>query len=218
MDLQQIATLLESPDPQERMRGITNLREHPPVDAVPLLKQKMFDREFTIRSFVAAVLGYKQNEEGYEALRAILANETDSNVIAEAANSLAKYGDRALPILEDIFEQHPHWLVRQSIFAALEDFDCPHLLLKLCRSGYNGDDRVVKHAAVSLLQQLSDSPYGEDALDILLQAASDEDGFVRARAARTLRSFDDPKAEAALSKLRVDTDSRVARAILEGLV
>lgn len=218
MDLQQIATLLESPDPQERMRGITNLREHPPVDAVPLLKQKMFDREFTIRSFVAAGLGHKQTEEGYEALRTIVANETDSNVIAEAANSLAKYGDRALPILEDIFEQHPHWLVRQSIFAALEDFDCPHLLLKLCRSGYNGDDCVVKHAAVSLLQQLSDSPYGEDALDILLQAASDEDGFVRARAARTLRSFDDPKAEAALSTLRADTDSRVVRAILEGLV
>ncbi|MEM9360920.1 MAG: HEAT repeat domain-containing protein [Pseudomonadota bacterium] len=200
------------------MKGIVELRSHPPVDAVPLLKQNMFDKEFMIRSFVATGLGHKQTEEGYEALKTIVANETDSNVIAEASNSLAKYGDRALPILEDIFEQHPHWLVRQSIFAALEDFDCPHLLLRLCRTGYSGDDRVVKHSAVSLLQQLSDSPYSEEALDILLQAASDEDGFVRARAARTLRSFDDQKAEAALSKLRTDTDSRVARAILEGLV
>ena len=218
MHLQKIATLLESSDPQQRMKGITELRNHPPADAVPLLKQSMFDTEFLIRSFVAMGLGYKQTEEGYEALLNIVARETDSNVIAEAANSLAKYGDRALPLLKDIFLQHPHWLVRQSIFAALEDFDCPDLLLELCRAGYNGDDRVVKHVAVSLLQKLSAPPYGADALDILLEAANDEDGFVRAQAARTLRSFDDPKAEAALSKLRADTDSRVVRAILEGLV
>ena len=218
MYLQQIADLLESSNPQQRMKGLTELRHHSPGDAVPLLKQSMFDTEFIIRSFVAIGLGNKRTEEGYEALLNIVERETDSNVIAEAANSLAKYGDRALPLLERIFEQHPHWLVRQSILAALEDFDCPDLLLRLCRSGYQDNDRVVKHVSVAFLQKLSDSPYRAEALSILLEAATDEDGFVRAQAARTLRYFDSPKAEAALEKLRSDSDTRVVRAILDGML
>ncbi|WP_017325179.1 HEAT repeat domain-containing protein [Synechococcus sp. PCC 7336] len=218
MYLHQIATLLESSDPQQRMKGITELRHHPPADAVPLLKQRMFDKEFLIRSFVAMGLGYKQTEDGFAALLDIVARETDSNVIAEAANSLAKYGDRALPHLEEIFEQHPHWLVRQSIFAALEEFTCPAVLLKLCRAGYEGDDLVVKQVALTCLQNLYDTPYRAEALAILLQAANAEDGDVRAQSARILRYFDDPAAKAALEKLRKDLDFRVIGATLEGLV
>ena len=218
MYLQQISTLLDSTDPQQRMKGITELRHHPPEDAVPLLLQRIDDPEFLIRSFVAMGLGYKQTEQGYEALLEILAHETDSNVIAEAANALAKFGDRALPNLKITFNQHPHWLVRQSIFAALEEFDCPDILIGLCRNGYQDPDPVVKQIALQSLQPLANTPHQPAALDLLLQAATSPDGETRAQAARTLRHFNDPAAKDALNSLRKDPDHRVIAATLEGLV
>ncbi|MEO0803490.1 MAG: HEAT repeat domain-containing protein [Cyanobacteria bacterium J06642_2] len=218
MFLQQITTLLNSSDPQNRMRGITELRGHSAEDAVPLLKLRMFDSEFLIRSFVAMGLGHKKTEEGYEALLDIIARETDMNVIAEAANSLAMYGDRALPHLEAVFKQHPHWLVRQSIFAALEDFDCPALLLELCQIGYEGEDPVVRQISVAVLQKLAGTPWQEDAIALLLKAADAEDGLVRAEVAQALRYFSGSQAEAALNKLRGDADYRVIGATLEGLL
>ena len=218
MQLNEIGTLLGSPNPQERMKGIVELRHHAPADAVPLLKQRMFDKEFTIRSFVAMGLGYKQTEEGFAALLDIIAGEKDPNVIAEAANSLSKYGDRSLPHLETIFEQHPHWLVRQSIFAAIADFDCPALLLKLCRIGYRDEDLTVRDAALSGLPRLKATPLQTDALVILLHATGSDSWFLRAQAARVLSNFDDSSARAALEMLRKDPDHRVVGAALEGLL
>jgi HEAT repeat protein len=121
MNLQQIQSFIESPDPQTRMRAITELRHHEPAVVVPLLKRRMYDQKFLIRSFVAMGLGYKRNDEAFEALLDIIKSETDHNVIAEAANSLAKFGSPAIPYLVSVFEQKSHWLIRQSIFAALED-------------------------------------------------------------------------------------------------
>lgn len=39
MDLAQIETLLDSPNPQFRMKAVTELRNHAPKEAVPLLKR-----------------------------------------------------------------------------------------------------------------------------------------------------------------------------------
>lgn len=218
MFLQQISTLLDSSDPQQRMRGIRELRNHSPGDAVPLLKRQMFDSEFIIRSFVAMGLGYKQTEEGYDALLDIIARETDPNVIAEAANSLAKYGDRALPHLGSIFKQHSHWLVRLSILAALEDFDCPALLLELCHIGYEDEDSSIKQISIAGLRKLADTSREPEAIALLLQASEAEDGLLRAEAARTLRCFKGSEAETALHRLRNDADHRVIGATLEGLL
>ena len=57
MDLQQIQIYLQSDNPQDRMKGITALRNHEPEDVVPLLKQRIHDQEFMVRSFVAMGLG-----------------------------------------------------------------------------------------------------------------------------------------------------------------
>ncbi|MGK7911263.1 MAG: HEAT repeat domain-containing protein [Synechococcus sp.] len=218
MYLQQIATLLDSSDPQQRMKGITELRHHEPEDAVPLLVKRMYDKEFLIRSCVAMGLGHTQPEEGYEALLEIVARETDSNVIAEAANALAKFGERSLPHLEIIFNQHPHWLVRQSIFAALEDFDNLDVLSRLCRTGTQDPDPVVRQIAYQSLKRLSGTQYEESAQTILLQAAESKDAETRANAARSLAHFDTPAAKASLATLRKDPDHQVIAATLEPLV
>ena len=136
MELQQIEAYLNSADAQNRIKAIVELRQHNPEVVVPLLKKRMHDKEFMIRSYVAMGFGYKQTEEGFQALLNIIANEKDPNVLAEAANSLAKYGlERALPYLEELFEQESHWLIRQSIFAVMEEIIDSEMLLKFCQLG-----------------------------------------------------------------------------------
>ncbi|MEM8809565.1 MAG: HEAT repeat domain-containing protein [Cyanobacteria bacterium P01_G01_bin.38] len=218
MNLPQIESFLDSPNPQSRMKAITELRHHEPAIVVPLLKRRMHDQQFLVRSFVAKGLGHKRNEEAFEALLSIIAHETDPNVVAEAANSLSKFVPQAMSHLVTLFEQNSHWLIRQSIFATFEDLEAPDALLKLCRLGLNGNDVTVKLSAIANLGRLKETSYSSEALNITLETAADNNGLVRARAARTLRYFGGQAAQAALVKLQQDSDSRVVRAALEGLL
>ena len=68
MELEQIRAYLDSPNAQERMKAIVELRNYNPGIVVPLLKQRMYDQELIIRSFVAIGLGKKRNQEGFDAL------------------------------------------------------------------------------------------------------------------------------------------------------
>ncbi|MDJ0534032.1 MAG: HEAT repeat domain-containing protein [Xenococcaceae cyanobacterium MO_207.B15] len=217
MELHQIKTFLDSPNPQNRMKAITELRHHEPSLVVPLLKQRMHDQEFIIRSFVAMGLGYKQTEEGFELLLDLIENDRDYNVRAEAANSLSKYGKQAIPHLVKLFEQDSHWLVRQSIFAAIELTNYPEILLKLSALGIEGNDPVVKLTAIANLGQLAKTSYQASALEVLLTAVKSNQSIIRVRVARVLKHFDDPKAQTALLELREDSDYRVVAATLEGL-
>lgn len=218
MELHQIESYLASPNPQNRMKGLVELRNHEPAIVVPLLKQRMYDKEFVVRSFVAMGLGNKQTEEGFEALLNLIENDSDPNVVAEAANSLAKFGDRALPHLLQVFEHNTNWLIRQSIFAALEDTANPEILIQLCHWGLQGEDLVVKNTAIANLGRLQGTAKEQGALAILLEAAIADVAMLRAQAARTLKDFDDPKAKAALSELRHDSNMRVVGAAMESLL
>ena len=86
MELHQIETYIDSPNPQNRMKAITELRNYEPNLVVPLLKRRMYDQEFVVRSFVAMGLGYKQTEEGFGLLLDLIEYDRDYNVKAEAAN------------------------------------------------------------------------------------------------------------------------------------
>ena len=219
MNFQEIESYLESPNPQARMKALVELRHHEPDVVVPLLKQRMYDKEFVVRSFVAMGLGNKQTEEGFQALLALIEYDSDPNVVAEAANSLAKFGDRAYPHLIELFEQNTHWLIRQSIFGALEDVTEPGIWLRLCRAGLDGEDLVVQSTAIVMLSQLHNTEYRDTALDLLLIAAVADTAMIRAQTARTLKDFaDDPRASAVLSKLRQDPNLRVVGAAMESLL
>ncbi len=219
MNLEQIEAFLDSPNPQNRMKALTELRKFDADLVVPLLKQRLDDKQFICRSFIATGLGVKRNEEAYEALLEMLHREKDHNVISEIANSLSKYGEQSLPQLVEIFEQQSHWLIRRSILATMEDFDCPETILKLCRLGIcNEADLTVKRSAVSLLGRLKETSFQAAALELLLQAAEDASAYIRIGAARQLRQYDDASAQAAVAKLRQDSDHRVVGAVLEGLL
>ena len=218
MELHQIETYLESPNPQKRMKAITELRHYEPPLVVPLLKRRMHDQEFMIRSFVAMGLGFKRTDEGFNLLLNIIENDKDYNVRAEAANSLAKYGEQSIPHLVKLFQQDSHWLVRQSIFAAIDLTNSPEILLDLSILGLQGEDPVVKLTAIANLGQLAATAQGASALELLLEAANSEKAIIRAQVAKTLKYFTDPRAEATLLKLRQDSDHRVVGATLETLI
>ena len=218
MDFDQIESFLESPDPQNRMKALVELRRHEPEVVVPLLKQRMYDKEFVVRSFVAMGLGNKQTEEGFAALLNLIENDNDPNVVAEAANSLAKFGEVSLPHLLVLFERNSHWLVRQSIFAAFDWAQHPEMLLQICRVGFAGDDPVVLQSAIAHLARLQGTPQVSAALELLLEAAISEVAIARAQAARALKEFDNPMAKAALIELRQDANFHVVGAALESLL
>ncbi len=117
-----------------------------------------------------------------------------------------------------LFRQDSHWLVRYSIFAAIDLTNYPEILLEFCTLGLRGDNPFVKQTAIASLGQLAETPQESIALDLLLPAANSEQGAIRAQVARVLRHFDDPRAQAALMNLRQDPDYRVVGATLEGLV
>ena len=217
MELHQIESFLESADPQDRLKALVALRKHEPQDVVPLLTQHLHDKEFVVRSFVAMGLGYKQTEAGFEALLNLIEHDQDPNVVAEAANSLEKYGDRAVPYLTQLFERNSHWLVRQSIFAALEEVQ-PEIRLQLCRWGWQGEDIVVQHNAIANLGRLQNTSQATEALAIILEAAVSDTPMLRAQAARVLPGFDAPAVQAAMSELRQDDNLRVVGATLESLL
>ncbi len=218
MELAQIKTYLDSPNPQNRIKAIVELRHHQPSVVVPLLKQRMYDKEFVIRSFVAMGLGYKRTDEAFQSLLDLIENDQDPNVKAEAANSLANYGEKATPYLVELFRSETHWLIRQSIFAVMDEIGSHEVFWKLSTWGLEGDDLVVKLAAISYLRRLKGTPYEKEAIDLLFELSTAETVAIRVQVARVLLSFDDPKAKAILAELRHDSDHRVVGATLEGML
>lgn len=218
MELTDIKAYLESPNPQNRMKAIVELRNHNPSVVVPLLKQRMYDKEFVIRSFVAMGLGRKRNDEGFQSLLDLIENDEDPNVKAEAANSLANYGEKAIPHLVELFRKESHWLIRQSIFAVMNEIDSPEILFQLSCWGLEGEDLVVKFASIAGLGRLKGTSYEKEAIDILFELSTAETAQIRVQVAKALGSFDDPKAKAALADLRQDADHRVVGATLEAMI
>jgi HEAT repeat protein len=218
MKLTQIKTFLDSPNPQNRMKAIIALRHYEPSEVVPLLRQKMYDKELIIRSFVAMGLGYKRTDEGFQSLLDLLENDDDPNVKAEAANSLAKYGEKAIPYLVEFFERESHWLIRESIFAVINEINSPDLIFQLCLCALEGDEEVVKLTAITNLGLLKGTMYEQDAIELLFALSTDESVAIRVQTARTLTLFDDFKAKAALAELRYDSDYRVVGATFEAMM
>jgi HEAT repeat protein len=218
MELNEIKSFLENPNPQNRMKAIVELRNYEPSVVVPLLKQRMYDQEFIVRSFVAMGLGYKRTEEAYQSLLDIIENDRDPNVKAEAANSLSKYGEKAIPHLVELFKKDSHWLIRQSIFAVINELDSMELLWELSCYGVQGDDIMVKLTSITNLSRLKNTVYEEQGVNLLFDLCTDKLPIIRIRLAKVLALFEHPKAKTALAELRNDSDHRVVAATLESLI
>ncbi|HIK33658.1 MAG TPA: HEAT repeat domain-containing protein [Oscillatoriales cyanobacterium M59_W2019_021] len=218
MELHQIKVYLNSSDSQNRLKALTELRKYDAEDAIPLLLQARNDPEFIVRSFVAMGLGRKQSDEAFECLLQMLTGDRDYNVRAEAANSIALYGERSIAPLMTSFERDDHWLVRRSILAAMAEMTAPDALYQICQIGLLDEDLTVRDAAIESMSLLAGSHREADALESLLSFVSADSWRTRYAVARALKSFNAPSAKSALSYLSRDTDHRVVGAALESLV
>ena len=218
MDLEQIKNALNDSDPQQRMRGIRELRNYGAEVATPLLLDHVNDEEFLVRSFVAMGLRRNQNDAAFEALLKMTKEDKDPNVRAEAANSLSYYDERAIAHLRQIYEVDNHWLVRRSINAAMADLNSPQELLEICQIGISGDDQPVMESCISCLGLLANTEQQPAALQLLLPLAEDESWRVRLQVAKSLGKYDSQEAIAALNKLKTDEDHRVVGAVLESTI
>ncbi len=131
---------------------------------------------------------------------------------------MANYGQRAIPILMDCFKQESHWLIRESIFAVINEINSPELILELCLCTLEGDELSMALTAINNLGQLRGTIYENHAIKILVELSNSETVQIRVQVAKTLRIFDDVKAHTALAKLRQDTNYRVVGAILDGII
>ncbi|PSB09282.1 phycocyanobilin lyase [Pleurocapsa sp. CCALA 161] len=218
MDIEQIKNALNDADPQQRMKGIRELRNYEADVATPLLINHVNDQEFLVRSFVAMGLGRKQSDAAFEALLSMIKQDQDPNVRSEAANSLSYYGEVAVPYLRAMYESDEHWLVRRSIIAAIVDLKSPQELLEICEIGLSGEDEPVMESCLSALGLLGKSEQETAALKLLLAFADDQSWRIRLQVAKSLSRYDDPDAIATLSKLKTDPDHRVVGAVLESMI
>ena len=218
MDIEQIKDALDDSNPQQRMKGIRELRNYESDVAAPLLLAHVDDQEFLVRSFVAMGLGRKKSSDAYTALLKMMKSDGDPNVRSEAANSLSFYGDRAVTHLRQMYEEDDHWLVRKSIIAAIADLNSPQELLEICAIGLSGDDEPVMESCISGLGLLAKTEQREEALKLLLPWADDESWRIRLQVAKSLKQFEAQTAIATLNKLKQDPDHRVVGAVLDSLL
>lgn len=192
LDPQQLETLrqaIASGDPARAMPALAGLREVAPEQAIPLLLLGLQQETFMIRSLSCAGLGYKQSEQGWQALVAALQQDDDPNVRAEAANALVSYSlERSQPLLLEAFVANGHWLVRCSILSAVAELvDVPAgWLLDLARLAIADADGTVRVGGAEILGRLVAEGSAE-ARVLLVPLQSDSDHRVVAAALNGLQ-------------------------------
>lgn len=218
MELSDIKRVLANSDSQKRLKGIVALKDYDADIASPLLLSRTGDTAFLVRSFVAMGLGRKRSEAGFAALLNMMHTDPDHNVQAEAANSLAMYGDTAIVHLVNTFHTNHHWLVRRSILAAMIDLNSPVDMLDLCLTALQDTDLTLINAGIDHLSTLAKTDQAEAALTAILSFKTADSWHARMHAAYALKSFEQPAAKDALVELRQDQHHKVVAAALEGLV
>lgn len=190
-DFDSLREAVASGDPAARLKAMASLRPYPAEVCEPLLLTCLQDATVLVRSMACSGLGYKPTPTGTLALRAMLDDEPDPNVRAEAANALARHGgEQASEPLLALYRRDGHWLVRRSIVAALADeTGVPAgVLADLADLALDDEDVHLQLGGVELLNRLRQDPE-------------------RGAAAR-----------ARLADLRSSNDHRLAAAALESLL
>jgi HEAT repeat protein len=219
MELDAIATALQNPDYQYRLKAIAALKDYPAAIALPLFQAHYQDPEFLVRSFVARELSHFLLDESFALLLEIARHDDTPNVRAEAANSLSLFGLVSAAHLTNIFLQDDHWLVRRSILAALCDLAAAGEIWEVAREAIgNLDDLSTREAAIRALGALAQTGQETIAIELLSELHQADDWRVRQQVAYALKNFDRQAAKDLLTQLRQDSDHRVVAAALEDLL
>ena len=213
---EQIEINLRNPALNIRKAALDELAGYSPEVAVPILEKLFKEENFGLRRLAVMGLGNHLSDDSFQILQKIVREELDANVLAEAANSLFEFSDRAVPVLRELFEKSDNWLVRQtvlSIFAESTYYDTSLMLAKAALEDHN--EQTLKETGILVLGQLLKSPLKDQALQILTQLADSQNWRIRWRTAIALQHSRDSLAREIVVKLQQDEHYRVVAAALE---
>ena len=213
--IEQIEINLRAETLNQRKEALDELAEFPAEIAVPVLQRLVSEKDFGLRRLAVMGFGNYTTEASFQTLKQIIEQEQDPNVLAEAANSVFEFGDRAVPILQKLFEVSDNWLVRQTVISLLVETDCYEILLSVAKLALQDETETVKQTGISALGQLLNSSVKDRALDLLTQLAGDENWRSRWKVAYALQHSQDLQARGLIAKLQQDENYRVVAAALE---
>ncbi|NEP16174.1 MAG: HEAT repeat domain-containing protein [Leptolyngbya sp. SIO4C1] len=213
--LAQIETQLRAKALNERKAALDSLAVQPAAVAVPILQRLAAENDFLLRRLAVMGLGNHPSNEAFTTLSTMLTAEQDNNVLAEVANSLFEFGDRAVPLLVNLFNTRRDWLIRQTVLALLMEAEQPETLLQVATAALNDDAQTVRETAILALRQVLSSDYQAAALALLGDLAKSDYWRDRWRAAIALTGCQAPAARQLIQTLQQDEHYRVSAAALD---
>ncbi|NER78741.1 MAG: HEAT repeat domain-containing protein [Leptolyngbya sp. SIO1D8] len=216
--LNQLMEQLRNGSVNQSRLALNELAKMPSEQAVPVLQELTQAQNFQTRRLAVMGLGNHRTEASFQVLEAVLAQEQDGNVLAEAANSLFEFGDVSIPLLQTLFFQQSHWLTRQTVLSILMEADYPEVLLTIIREGLQDNVQTVKETAILALGPLMNGPFENQALELLIELASATNWRDRWRTATTLSLSTSSVGKQLLANLCQDDNHYVVAAALEAKV
>jgi HEAT repeat protein len=213
--LEQIATLLQSPDVKDRVVAMIELqKETMPIEtALPLIKQALADENVQVRGMAAFSLGIKPSTENLEMLVQILDTDSDHNMRAIAAGALGYLKDKqALPSLCHAFYEDTHWLVQFSAAVALGNLQ-DHRAKAVLLEALDSPNALLQEAAIMALGEIG----AIDVLDRLLPFAQSKDWMIRRHLAEAMGNLGDVRSQTTLKALEQDSNPQVVEAAQRSL-
>jgi len=214
-DLAQIDRDLRDRALDKQKAGLDRLANLPADVAVPMLAKLLESSDFMQRRIAVMGLGNHLVEPSFQLLAGVLKNDRDPNVMGEAANSIFDFGDRATPLLVNLFQDTDNWLVRQSIISLLLDTSHHAEIFTIAKLAIADETQSVKEVGILALGHLLTSPLEQPALSLLLDLCRDPFWRNRWRAAISLQRLKNPATTAAIAQLQQDEHFRVVAAALE---
>lgn len=213
--IEQIEINLRAETLNRRKAALDELAEFPAEIAVPVLQRLVSEKDFGLRRLAVMGFGNYTTEASFQTLEQIIQQEQDPNVLAEAANSIFEFGDRAVPILQQLFEGSTDWLVRQTVISLLAETEHYKTLLSVAKLALEDNTETVKETGISALGQMLNSSFKGQALELLAKLARDKNWRSRWRVAHALQNSQDLQARELIAKLQQDENYRVVAAALE---
>jgi HEAT repeat protein len=205
-----ILACLSDQSPPVRQAAAEAVAHQPNVDVVEALEPLLQDPDLEVRRSVVGILGGIRSRR----VRQLLTDQVDRDPAtrSEAVRALGKLGDTTvIPFLTSIFDQESPD-TRLAIIEALRELPDPATEPFLARQ-LGSPDPALRRATVHALGAMA----LPNALRQLVPVARDPDEGVRLAVAQALRGWPSPQAEDALSRLRHDTNRRVAAVALQSL-
>ncbi|MEM9136516.1 MAG: HEAT repeat domain-containing protein [Cyanobacteria bacterium P01_F01_bin.42] len=214
---QRLVNQLTQGSVNDRRLALNELAESPSDKAVALLQELLNSPDFSLRKFAVMGLGNHPTDESFATLQAFTAKEKDTTVLAEAANSLYEFGDRAYPEFRRLYEAHDNWLLRQTIISLAIESKDPDLMWEFALLGLDDANQLIKEAAIFAFGQLLKGDRNAQAFETLEQTAVDPVWRTRWRTAIALQNGPKEQVQPLLLKLKSDEHFRVVAAALDVL-